>query len=134
MYPLIHTAMCCVVSGKLALTGIPLLNILICLCVGAVMGLINGLVVNVLRLHSIVATLGMLSIYRGLRIAWTGGIWITGFPRVSCSGCGRISGINISIYVAFAVLIVVYIITMKTAFGRDCYAIGSNEKQHVGQE
>jgi ribose/xylose/arabinose/galactoside ABC-type transport system permease subunit len=123
-------AMCCVVSGKLALTGIPLLlNILICLCVGAVMGLINGLVVNVLRLHSIVATLGMLSIYRGLRIAWTGGIWITGFPEsFLVLGQGEFLGINISIYVAFAVLIVVYIITMKTAFGRDCYAIGSNEK------
>lgn len=123
-------AMCCVVCGNLALQGVPLLVIILAsVCVGAFMGMINGLVVTVLHLDSIVATLGMLSIYRGLRITWTGGIWITGFPENFLTlGQGKLFGINISIYVALAVLIAMYFITTKTTFGRNCYAVGSNAK------
>ena len=123
-------AMCCVVCGDLALMGTPLvLIILVSVCVGAVMGMINGLVVTVLRLDSIVATLGMLSIYRGLRIIWTGGVWITGFPEsFLVLGQGEFLGINISIYVAVVVLIAMFLITRRTTFGRNCYAIGSNPK------
>lgn len=75
-------AMCCVICGKLTLAGVPLMGcILASMVVGAIMGFINGLVVTFLHLDSIVATLGLLSIYKGIRIIWTNGEWITGFSK-----------------------------------------------------
>ncbi len=121
-------AMCCVLSGTLALQGVPLiLCILASMALGAGMGLINGLVVVFLRLDSIVATLGLLSIYKGIKVILTGGAWLTGFPKGFLTlGQGRLLGINNSIYVAVLVLLVMIFVTRKTEFGRNFYAVGSN--------
>lgn len=121
-------AMCCVICGKLTLSGVPLIGcILASMAVGAVMGFINGFVVTFLHLDSIVATLGLLSIYKGIRIIWTNGEWITGFSKEFLSlGQGSFWGINRSIYIAVIVLLVMYILTTKTTFGRNCYAVGTN--------
>lgn len=121
-------AMCCVLSGNLALKGVPLpVCIIASMALGAGMGLINGAVVVFLRLDSIVATLGLLSIYRGIKVILTGGAWLNGFPAGFLKlGQGRTLGINNSIYVAVIVLIVMAFITRKTEFGRNFYAVGSN--------
>lgn len=121
-------AMCCVLSGSLALKGVPLLVcVLASMGLGAGMGLINGAVVVFLRLDSIVATLGLLSIYKGIKVILTGGAWLTGFPQGFLSlGQSTTLGINNSIYVAVIVLIVMTFLTRKTGFGRDFYAVGSN--------
>lgn len=121
-------AMCCVICGKLTLAGVPLMGcILASMAVGAIMGFINGLVVTFLHLDSIVATLGLLSIYKGIRIIWTNGEWITGFSKEFLSlGQEAFLGINRSIYITIMVLLVIYILTTKTTFGRNCYAVGTN--------
>ena len=122
-------AMCCVLSGTLALKGVPLpVCIITSMGLGAGMGLINGAVVVFLRLDSIVATLGLLSIYKGVKVILTGGAWLTGFPKGFLSlGQGRLFGINNSIYVAAVVLLIMIFITRKTEFGRNFYAVGSNK-------
>ena len=122
-------AMCCVVSGTLALKGFPLILCVICsMAVGAGMGLINGLVISFLKLDSIVATLGLLSIYRGVKIILTGGTWLTGFPEGFLKlGQGRIFGINNSSYVAVIVMLITIFVTRYTEFGRNFYAVGSNK-------
>ena len=122
-------AMCCVLSGTLALRGVPLpVCIIASMGLGAGMGLINGAVVVFLRLDSIVATLGLLSIYKGVKVILTGGAWLTGFPKGFLSlGQGRLFGINNSIYVAAVVLLIMIFITRKTEFGRNFYAVGSNK-------
>lgn len=121
-------AMCCVICGKLTLAGVPLIGcVLASMAVGALMGLLNGFIVTFLRLDSIVATLGMLSIYKGIRIIWTNGKWITGFSKEFLSlGQETFLGINRSIYVAVIVLFLAYFVTTKTTFGRNCYAVGTN--------
>lgn len=121
-------AMCCVVCGKLALAGVPLIVcVLVSMIVGGLFGLINGTVITLLKIDSIVATLGLLSIYKGVRIIWTSGAWITGFPKDFLSlGQGSFLGINNSIYIALIVLLLFTFISTKTTFGRDCYAVGSN--------
>lgn len=121
-------AMCCVICGKLTLAGVPLAGcILASMAVGAAMGLLNGFIVTCLHLDSIVATLGMLSIYKGIRIIWTNGEWVTGFSREFLAlGQGNFLGINQSIYVAVIVLFIGYFVTTKTTFGRNCYAVGTN--------
>lgn len=121
-------AMCCVVCGELTLAGIPLLGcIAASMLVGALMGSLNGFIVTFLRLDSIVATLGMLSIYKGLRIIWTNGEWVTGFSKEFLSlGQESFLGINHSIYVAVVVLLAGWFVMTKTTFGRNCYAVGTN--------
>lgn len=121
-------AMCCVICGKLTLAGVPPVGcVLASMVVGAIMGFINGFVVTFLRLDSIVATLGLLSIYKGIRIIWTNGEWITGFSKEFLAlGQGKFLGINRSIYIAIIVLLAIYILTTKTTFGRNCYAVGTN--------
>lgn len=123
-------AICCVLSGKLALAGMPLpVCLLASMGFGAMLGLINGLIVVFLHIDSIVATLGLLSIYKGLRILVTGGAWLTGFPDGFLKlGQGKTLGINNSIYVAVAVLVIMAVITRKTTFGRNFYAVGSNSE------
>lgn len=123
-------AMCCVVSGKLALSGVPLVGIVLAsIAVGGLMGLINGSVVTFLHLDSIVATLGLLSIYKGIRIIWTSGAWLTGFPSDFLTlGQGTLFGVNYTIYIAVAVMLLMWLVTTRTTFGRNCYAVGSNAK------
>jgi len=121
-------AMCCVLSGNLALKGVPLpVCIIASMGLGAGMGLINGAVVVFLKLDSIVATLGLLSIYKGIKVILTGGAWLTGFPDGFLAlGQGRTLGINNSIFVAVVILLVMTFLTRKTEFGRNFYAVGSN--------
>lgn len=71
--------------------------ILVLLAIGALVGLINGAVVTVLKVPSLIATLGMLLALRGAGLYWTGGAprgyltdnfrnfgrgWIEPFPLV----------------------------------------------------
>lgn len=123
-------AMCCVVCGKLALIGMPLgAIVIVSMCMGAFMGLLNSLVVTFLHIDAIVATLGMLNIYRGIRIAWTGGVWLTGFPEnFLVLGQGSLFNINYTIYIAAVVTIVMFFLTRYTTFGRNFYAVGSNAR------
>lgn len=123
-------AMCCVISGKLALAGAPTIAIILAsMAMGALMGLINGSVVTFLHLDSIVATLGLLGIYKGIRIIWTNGAWITGFPDSFLAlGQGSLFGVNYTIYIAVLIMLIMWIVTTRTTFGRNCYAVGSNAR------
>lgn len=123
-------AMCCVVCGKLALMEVPLgAIVIVSMCVGAFMGLLNSLVVIFLHIDAIVATLGMLNIYRGVRIVWTGGVWLTGFPeKFLALGQGSLLNISYTIYIAAAVTIIMFFVTRHTTFGRNFYAVGSNAR------
>ncbi len=56
------------------------LSITLALLVGTLAGALNGVLVAVLRVPSIVATLGTLGLYRGIMLISTGGEWIEVLP------------------------------------------------------
>jgi ribose transport system permease protein len=100
--------------------------------VGGLCGLVNGLVITRLRLAPFVATLGMMSIARGLAV------WLAGRTRISFRGAlpewVRAVGRAKSDYVfdpgvwSVLVLAMAAVVLLRyTVFGRYCYAIGSNE-------
>ncbi|HWA28066.1 MAG TPA: ribose ABC transporter permease [Lacunisphaera sp.] len=96
--------------------------------VGALLGWHNGIAITRFRLPPFIATLGMLSIARGLAFLWTGGFPITGlgedFGRL---GTGAFLGLPLPVWIS-AVLAGGFALVMRdTVFGRQIYAVGGNE-------
>jgi rhamnose transport system permease protein len=96
---------------------------------GLVLGMINGFIVAVLRVPSIVATLGTLSIYRGIDFLIAGGKQVTatqlpaGYTAIARA---TVLGIPVFVIVAVAITLVCAAALRMTTFGRSVYATGSN--------
>jgi rhamnose transport system permease protein len=97
---------------------------------GLVLGVVNGFLVAVLRVPSIVATLGTLSIYRGLAFLVAGGKQVPLSdlpPGYTDPARATVLGV-VPLFVVLAVVIVVVaaVVLRQTPFGRSVYAVGSN--------
>jgi rhamnose transport system permease protein len=107
----------------------PVVAIVLGLALGLVLGMINGVVVTLFRVPSIVATLGTLSIFRGLDylIAGSHQVPLAGLPP-GFTDPARDSILGIPIFVIIAVVVVAIgsVILRWTRFGRQVYAVGSN--------
>lgn len=97
--------------------------------VGAALGAVNGLAITRLGLPPFIATLGMLSIARGLTELWTGGYPITGLgEQFGRLGTGHFVGIPVPTCIVIVLVVVFAIVTRKTKFGRHLYAVGGAEQ------
>lgn len=99
------------------------------LAVGLAVGLFNGLGVAFLRIPSMIFTLGVDSVMRGLMVAHTGGFapQTDATPAMEFLAKGKALGIPMAIFVWGIVSIVLVIILRRTAFGRSIYATGNSE-------
>ena len=97
------------------------------LITGGVLGLINGLLVWRIRVSPIIATLGTLTIFRGMILVMTGGRGISGVPS-DFFALGRAVWLGISshVWILLGLAIVFHIVLSQTTIGRYIYAIGSN--------
>jgi ribose/xylose/arabinose/galactoside ABC-type transport system permease subunit len=96
--------------------------------VGLLCGLVNGLGVTLLRLPPFVATLGMMSIARGLAEVMTGGFQISGLPNAfQFWGQGDFLDVPVPVWVAAAVIVITWALLRFTRIGRHLYAVGGNE-------
>ncbi len=96
---------------------------------GLVLGMFNGVLVTVFRVPSIVATLGTLSIFRGLDFFVAGGheVNLADLPSgYSDAASSSILGIPIFVVVAVVVVIIVGTALRESRIGRQIYAVGSN--------
>ena len=75
--------LCAVAAGAVAAqtTGGFVVPLLAGVAVGALAGALNGALVTLGRIPSIIVTLGMLYALRGVILLVTGGTWITGVPN-----------------------------------------------------
>jgi len=97
--------------------------------VGLALGGVNGFTITKLRLPPFVATLGMLSIARGLTMLWTHGHPITGLgPTFEFIGSGFLLGMPMIVWICAGLVAVFYLILIHTPLGRYTYAVGGNEK------
>ncbi len=105
------------------------LGILAGLAVGAVVGAVNGLLVARFSVPSFVATLGMLSVARGLTFIYNGGMPIADLPDGFLNvGTGTIAGLPAPVLI-FAVIVAVFWFVLRyTTYGRYVYAVGGNAK------
>lgn len=141
-----------VVGGMLMVNwGLPpALAIVLCLCFGGLCGLINGLLVTGLGLHSLVLTIGMSGVYLAFKLGFTKGAAITGIPD-SINFLGQSSlydllpqtlqqgvenaplmqstleAIPAPTIIMLGCLLIVAFVLAKTPFGRYMYAIGNNK-------
>lgn len=99
------------------------------LAVGLAVGIVNGLGVAYLRVPSMIFTLGVNAVMRGLMVAHTGGF----APQTAATGlmrtlaAERSFGIPNALFVWLAVSVAVVIILQRMALGRYIYAIGNKE-------
>jgi ribose transport system permease protein len=100
------------------------------LAVGLAAGFVNGIGVGYLRVPSMIFTLGMDAVLRGLMVAHTGGF----APQTAATdamrllGAEKTLGIPNAVFVWALVSVLVVITLTRTAFGRNLYAIGNREQ------
>ncbi|OLB78788.1 MAG: ATPase [Actinobacteria bacterium 13_2_20CM_2_71_6] len=99
----------------------------VCLLVGALIGLVNGIVILKVRINAFILTLGMLITLRGLQLGISGGNSIFKLPSsFKYLGHSAWLGLPASLWVC-GLLFVVGIVTLGWfRHGRSLYAIGGN--------
>ena len=96
---------------------------------GLVLGMINGVIVTLFRVPAIVATLGTLSVFRGVDylVAGSHQVPVGGLPPDFTNPAhDAIFGIPVFVVVAVIVVAIGTVVMRSTRFGRQLYAVGSN--------
>lgn len=120
------TALCGVVLGvSIPTFGLPV-AILLALATGAAVGLINGALVTLIGVNSLIVTLGGLAAFRGAAFLFADGqtVQVSGFNYL---GSGRpFLNIPMPVLLLLAVVATVFVTLKYTVYGRQVYAIGAN--------
>lgn len=99
------------------------------LLVGALAGLLNGLLIARLRLTPILATIGTGQAFTGLALVLTGGPAIVGFPSAwQALGGGTLGGVAGPLWVLLACASAVGVLLSRTVWGRTLTLIGSGAR------
>lgn len=107
----------------------PLLAMAIGLGVGLVCGMILGVLVAWVNILPIIATLGMMNVYRGVTFEASGGKWVSAHQMPASFkeiATGSLLGINNLIMIAIVIYVIAYYFVNHTRTGRRIYAVGSN--------
>ncbi|WP_074265848.1 MULTISPECIES: ABC transporter permease [Paraburkholderia] len=107
----------------------PLPAVLAGLCAGLIVGAFNGVLITWIQLPPFIATLGTLSIGRGLMYIITKGVPLT--PDVPDSftfiGQGYFGFVPVPVVIMLLLTVCFSILMRRTRFGRHVYATGGNE-------
>jgi rhamnose transport system permease protein len=107
----------------------PVVAILIGIIVGICCGAVLGLLISKGGILPIIATLGMMNVYRGLTFTVSEGKWVSAHQMPASFkviATGSILGINTLIAIAVMIYIIFYYFINHTRTGRQIYAVGSN--------
>ena len=99
----------------------------VCLALGAVMGLINGIIITKRKVPAFLVTLATGVIVIGIRLAVTGAA-PSGLlpPVVRAIGGGNLGPVPIALLICAVLALVGHVLLTKTNFGRRLYARGAN--------
>ena len=99
--------------------------------IGALAGMINGLLTTKAKIEAFIVTLGTMGIYRSLVTYMAdGGTLSLNFTIGDVYSevyYGTLLGLPYPVWVFLAVAIIGYVLLNMTVFGRHCFAVGSNE-------
>jgi rhamnose transport system permease protein len=102
--------------------------VVICLAVGALCGLVNGLIIVRLGVPPLITTLATLALYRGLAEGISQARSVRGYPEeFYILGQGEVLGVPTQLWVLVIFCIITAVVLGRTVFGRALYAIGNNE-------
>lgn len=119
------------VVAQFAVKGLPpIVCIFLGIVLGFMLGGINGLLVTKMKLQPFIATMGTMSVYRGLAFVVTNGYPVLGVPQAyrKLIDGEVIPFIRVSVIIFFLFAVVMYIVLKKTRLGTYVYATGGNEE------
>jgi simple sugar transport system permease protein len=109
--------------------GWQVIAVLAGIAVAAAIGLINGAIIAYLGVSPILATLGTMTMCKGLSIGLTRGNVISGFPDpIVFLGNGTVAGVPAAMIIFLVLCAPVALMLNKSPFGHKIYMIGSNER------
>lgn len=98
-------------------------------CVGALIGVVNGIIVGRFGMNAFVSTLGMATLLGGLVQWYSGGLAVIGIDSsLTDFGSRGWLGLPRTVYVVLVALLVAWYLLTHTPFGRALYALGSNSR------
>lgn len=117
--------------GNLTVLSVnPILSIILGCILGVLMGIVNGVLITKMHLQPFIATLGTMSVYRGLAYVLTGGWPIIGVPNnfryIFISNF--LLGIPYSVILMLIFAFITHVILKKLRVGNYLFAIGGNEE------
>lgn len=119
------------ISAKMMVAGVPpFAALFIGIVAGALLGCVNGLLVNSTGLHPFIITLGTQAIFRGVTLIVSDARSVFGFPASFTRGISQpIFGIvPPPVLIALVVALIFGFLTVKTKCGRNIYALGGNKQ------
>jgi ribose transport system permease protein len=120
--------LCAVVAASvIAWSHAGIVGILAALAVGAMCGLVNGLLITAGRVNAFIATLATLSAYEGVALLVSGGK-VVGINDAffNAIGSARPLGIPLPILILTAVAVAAHVLLRYVDWGTHIYAIGAN--------
>jgi ribose/xylose/arabinose/galactoside ABC-type transport system permease subunit len=120
-----------VMVGSIVLKQNELLAIPVMIVVGALCGLVNGILVTRLKVPSLIVTLGMISVYAGLAaivVNSQGTFFNDAYPQFTIPARGDILGIPTSFMICLLVAVFGWWLSRRTRYGRDLYFTGANRR------
>lgn len=122
---------CMMTGAVLAEKGCPGIGVLaVMVAVGALCGLLSGLLTVKAKVSSFIATLGMGILLFGLNLAISNGEVHSGSvpPLLTKIGQEKWGGVGICFWILLALCAVIYLLLNHTVVGRNLYAVGGSEK------
>ncbi|MEW6179855.1 MAG: ribose ABC transporter permease [Chloroflexota bacterium] len=102
-------------------------GVLAALVIGTLLGIVNGLMISRAKIPPFIATLGMLTVARGLTLMYTQGQPITGLPAAfRWIGTGLVGGIPVPIILTLVVFAAGWVFLTRTKYGAQIYLMGDN--------
>lgn len=119
----------CIAASVIKLTGSAVLGALTGVGIGLTIGLVNGVLVALMRMPPFIATYGMLWVVHGVTYWFMAGTTIYGFPPAfRALGSGHFLGVPIPVYLMFVFLALGTFFAQRTTYGQEIYAIGANRE------
>lgn len=111
--------------------------LIIAALIGALLGLINGLLVTRLKVSSLIVTLGTMSLYRGFLLFFVGTEYLRQLPegvtdfarsnlfRITAANGAKV-GFHSSFLLVAVIILLVALMLRYTVFGRQAFAVGAD--------
>ncbi len=116
-----------IAAGTTVATGNVFFGILAGLGIGAIFGIVNGIIVAFAKVPAFIATLATMSAITGITLIYTQGEPIWNLPSsFDYIGQGNFLDIPFSIILMVMAFVVAWIVLGRTKYGRHVYAVGGN--------
>ncbi len=117
-----------IVLSQMLVKGMPIwLAVVLSLLISTAIGLINGIVIFDFGVPAFIATLGMMTIARGITLLLSGGSNVFGLPKsIADFASSNFLGIPTLFWFLIVTVVIIELMLRITKFGRYTYALGSN--------